>query len=210
MASNQTVLRKLLGSQTNDKSIMGQAIWQLISALESEEQIELLSICFTERNSVPKYEEGLKNSGLTNEEWDNLIESISDMIDAHLKNAFFNSRTVNEFSKQVLKLINFFDTENEKTYCLTHCIFSNYIPFHELPGEPLRLSNERFHHLLHSNNSKKDLIDYIVKLPFSSYTEAVSHVLHIVDSEKSQELRTSLLSYYIAGRLERLKRQLKD
>ena len=200
MATNQSILRKLMGANTDDKSIRSQAIWKLVSNKEEDEQIELLSICFTERDKVPKNEEDLKNEGLSNETWQMLSESLSEMVSAHLKNAFFNSRNVNQFSKHVLKLINFYEDENEKVYCLSRCIYSVYVPFLELPGTPLRMTDEKFTHLLKTYDKKVDLIKYLVKLPFNSYTEAISHVLHIIDSEKNQEVRTALLAYYFIAR----------
>lgn len=205
MATSKTILKKIMGSLTDDKAVRTQAIWSLIKDKSEEEQIELLSICFTEKGKVPSYEEELKNEGFPTEKFQELSEAYSDMIDAHLKNAFFNSRSVDAFSKQILKLINFYEHENEKIYCLLHCYYSNYIPFHELPGTPLRLSDEQFTHLLNSNEDKKDLIDYLVKLPFSSYTGAISHVLHVIDSIDSIELRTALLSYYFMSRQKLLR-----
>ena len=162
MATSKTILKKLMGSLTDDKAVRAQAIWSLIKDKEEEEQIELLSICFIEKGKVKSYDEELKNEGSPVEAFNELSEAYSKMIDAHLKNSFFNSRSVNEFSKQILKLIKFYDEENEKIYCLLHCYYSDYIPFHELPGTPLRLSDERFRNLLDSNQEKKDKINELI------------------------------------------------
>lgn len=205
MATSKNILKKLMGSLTDDKAVRAQAIWGLIKDKNEEEKIELLSICFSEKGKVPSYDEELKNEGFPVETFQELSEAYSTMIDAHLKNSFFNSRSVNDFSKQILRLIDFYDEENEKIYCLLHCYYSDYIPFHELPGTPLRLSDERFYNLLDSNGDKKDLIDYLVKLPFTTYTEAISHVLHVIDSIDNIELRTALLSYYFMSRQKLIK-----
>lgn len=209
MPSNQDIIKRILGSETNDKTIRMHAILKVLNSVDEKEKVELLSIILTERDSVPKNTDELKEEGLSEEEWHNTISSLNQMIDGHLKNAFFKSRSVKEFSAQLIKLLSFFETETEQIICLAKYIYSPYIPFKELPGEPVRLTDEKYMHLLESNKEKIQMIKYICNLPFFQKMEEISHLLHILSEIDDHSLECALLSYYCTIRDNRVAKQVE-
>jgi hypothetical protein len=194
---SDAIIRRILGAQTNDASVRSQAILNLIKDKEEPEQIELLSICFRERDTVRKELDTLTNEGLTQLQWESLHRTHAPMIDAHIKTSFFKIHTSKEFALQVIKLMNFYDTQEEKVFCIARSLYSVYIPFFELPGDRLSIDSARYDHLTKSNKDEVQLIDYIIKLPFYTVTDEASHLLYILDKfSDNQELRACLLGYY--------------
>jgi hypothetical protein len=63
-------MRKILGSQTTDKSIHGQAIYEALKQAGSEEErIELLEIVLSEYSKVDRHDQVLSNKGLSTDVW---------------------------------------------------------------------------------------------------------------------------------------------
>ena len=204
------LIRKILGSQTNNKSVRAQAIYNVLREKNEDEKIHLLSICLTEMHLVNKNYDTLKNEGLTELQWQDLLQSLAQMIRAHINSAFFKTRTAEEFARQVLKLMNFYDTEEEKIVCLAYVLNSEFVPFIELPGERLKIDSERYNHLLSLKKDDVRLIDYIIQLPFKTMTEEASHILHILDKHDGIELRACLLGYYARKKDELLEKKFKN
>jgi hypothetical protein len=189
-------LRTVLGAQTTDKSVHAQALLQVIeSAPTYEERAELLVIVLTERDSVPKTPHSLPNKGIQNDDWQALTKTHADMIDGYQKMAFFKSRTPHDFAKEILRFLEFFNEEDERTYTLANTIWSEYVPFQELPGTPVHMTGAEYGHKLKSEPKKTHLIDYIVGLPFEERTERSSMILQVVDDTTDRDLRVALLSH---------------
>lgn len=194
--SNATTLRTVLGSNTNDKSVHAQALLKVLqTATSPDERIDLLVIALVERDSVPKTPKALPNKGIPQEEWDQLVKTHSDMINGHLKMAFFKTRTAKEFATEILRLLDFFGEDNEKTFVLAKSLFSPYVPYHELPGTPAHMTSGEYKHKLQSDEKRVELIDYIQELPFDERTERASMILQVIDDTTDKELRVALLAH---------------
>jgi len=89
--SNANSMRKVLGSQTDDKSVLAQAILKILKAAGSpEERVELLAIALAERDSVDKDPKSLPNKGIDDSIWDQLLRTHVDIVNGHMKMAFSN------------------------------------------------------------------------------------------------------------------------
>jgi hypothetical protein len=194
--ANSAEMRTVLGSQTNDKSVAAQAVLKLIqTAISNEEKVELLAVALRERDSVTKTGKALPNKGITPDTWDTLIRTNAAMVDGFQKMAFFRSRTAEDFAAEILKLLDFFSEENERTVALAVTLWSEYVPFQELPGAPVHMSTAEYQHKLASEDKKTRLIDYIIGLPFDERTETASMILQVIDDSVDKDLRVALLSH---------------
>lgn len=111
--SNENSVRSILGSQTDDKSVVAQALWKTLqNAGSPDERIKLLALALIERDKATKVPKSLPNKGIPDDEWDQLVKTHDDMVDGHLKLAFFKSRKANEFASEILRLVDFLETEN--------------------------------------------------------------------------------------------------
>jgi len=189
-------LRNVLGSQTTDKSIRAQAVLTImLNAPSPEEKVDLLAIALCERESVTKNPKSLPNKGISQEIWDELAKTHADMVNGHMKMAFFKTQNAKDFAAQILRLIDFFPDEDEKTYVLAKALFSPYAPYHQLPGTPAHMTDSEYNHKLKSDQGRVQLIDYIVRLPFDERTERASLLLQVVDDTNDKDLRVALLSH---------------
>lgn len=193
--TNEDAIRSTLGSQTNDKTVMGQAVYKVLNSVASpDDKISLLAICLVELQSVERNSKDLPNKGLTNEEWDQLTKTHAPLLDAHLKMSFFKSQSANDFSKEILRLVEFMSTENEKTFVISYALYSDYIPYRQLPGTPTHMSNEDYKHKLRAGKDRFELIQYIIALPFDEFTERASMLLQVIDDTTDRSLRVALLA----------------
>jgi hypothetical protein len=189
-------LRNVLGSQTTDKSIRAQAVLAVIqSAPAPEEKVDLLAIALCERESVTKNPKSLPNKGITQECWDELAKTHADMVNGHMKMAFFKTHNAKDFAAEILRLVDFFSDENEKTYVLAKALFSPFAPYHQLPGTPAHMTDSEYNHKLRSGGDRVQLIDYIIGLPFDERSERMSVLLQVVDDTTDKDLRVALLSH---------------
>ena len=201
--STADALRVVLGSQTNDKSVHAQALFKIIqNASTPDERVELMTVAFVERDTVPKNPKVLPNKGIPDEVWDNLVKTHSGVVSGHLKMAFFKTHTAREFVAETLRLMEFFSEENEKTFVLASALYSPYIPYHELPGNPVHMTDLEFQHKCQADPKHVELIDYILSLPFDERTESASMLLQVIDDIPDHDLRVALLARAL-GRLER-------
>ncbi len=210
MATKEKALRNILGSDATDRSVQAQAILEVLNtAANDEEKAQLLSIVLTERDRVEKNAQVLSNKGVSDEVWEQLSKFHYDAISSHLTMAFFKSHSALDFSKHVVRMLNLFDVDDEKTYALATTISSRFIPFKELPGEPVRMSSHQFQHIIESHREKSDLIKYILKVPFPSKAELASMILQVVDDEPERTTRVALLAYSLILHQERIEKSVK-
>jgi hypothetical protein len=192
----RTVLRTVLGSQRDDKSITGQAVLKVIqSATGQDERIELLAIALAERDSVPKQPERLPNKGIDDDTWDQLIKTHSDIVNGYMKMAFSKTNDVKGFASEILHLIDFLSEDNEKIFACAKVLFSPYVPYHELPGTPVHMTTREYKHKLASDPKRIELVEYITRLPFDERTETASMLLQVLDDTQDKGLRVAILAH---------------
>lgn len=197
--SKVDTLRNILGSETSDKTVLAQAILDIMkTAVDENEVIDLLAIVLTERDSVPKYIKQLSNKGLPPDMWDQFVRTHAKIADDYLKMAFYNSSNVKDFASYAVRLINLFESEDEKTFILAEIIYSYYVPYHELPGEIINMADRQFQHIIDSNPDKAELIRFVTQIPWATHTELASVVLPILDGESNKEVRVALFAYSLA------------
>ena len=195
---NKELLRQVLGSETNLKSVQAGAILDVLEKAESlEERKELLSIALIERDTVKKQPIALENKDILKEKWDELNTTHLDIVQGHLKMAFLKTNNAIDFAGEVIRLIDFLDGRDEKIFALASTLFSRYVPYKELPGTPERIPQHKSEHLLEGNKEVTEMIKYVVGLPFT-VIESSSLILQILDSVKNNELRISLLAFYVS------------
>jgi len=193
--NDKDTIRSILGSQTDDKSVVAQAILKVLNTVQDEqEKCELLAVALVERDSVPKVAKVLQNIGVSDDDWDQLTKSHSDMVNGHLKMAFFKSQTALDFAKEIIRLIDFFTSEAERAYTLAKALFSPYIPYRQLPGTPIHMTQSEFRQKLESEKNRLELIEYIIKLPFDEYTEQASMLLQVLEDAQSKDIKVALLA----------------
>lgn len=195
MASDATALRVAIGSQTDDKSVHAQALLKIILNASATERVELMSIAFQERDSVPKNTGHLPNKGIQQDRWDQLTKTHSEMVNGHLKMAFFKTTSVQDFAAELMRLIDFFQDEDEKTYIMAKALYSPYVPYHQLPGTPVHMTGTEYKHKLDSDPHRTQLIDYIMGLPFDERTERASMLLQVINDTDDESLRVALLAH---------------
>lgn len=190
----RNTIKQILGSDTDDRSVRAEAIYKvLVTASDEKEMSELLAGCITDLHSVPKTPNTLKNQGLSQDDWDNLVSTRTELLNSHLKSSFFKSKTAIEFATQFLKVFHILDDEKEKIYAISIILNSPYVPYKELPSDIVRMTQHQFEHLVESNKEKSDLIKYVVGIPFKTTVELASLVLPILDDESNKEVRVALL-----------------
>ncbi len=196
MSTKKDTLQQILGSDTTDKSVHGQALLDVLkTAADEKEAIELLTMIFTERDSTPKRPEALRNKGIPQDEWDEIARTHGRLVGEYLKTSFFKSNTVDEFAKRVLDFIGLFPSDKEKTFALASTVFSSpFVPYRQLPGTMRRMTQHQFDHIIESNTAKEGLIGYICKLPFSTTVELASMILQVIEDEKEKDVRLALLA----------------
>jgi len=199
----KTEMRKILGSQTTDKSIHAQAIYEVLKqASTQEDRIELLEIALAEYSKVDKHDQVLSNKGINSEDWNEYNRKYTKMVSDFTRNAYFETKNLHDFTNEILRLIDFFKTEDEKSFCIATTIFTtNIIPYREIPGDPVRISEEEYKQLLLAHKDKSELILYLVKLPFFDWNEAASQVLQVVDEVDNKKLRVALLSLFMMSKI---------
>jgi len=202
---NKDLLKNVLGAESNSKSVIAGAILDVLNKAESlEEKKELLSIALIERDTVKKQPIALENKDLSEEKWTDLTTSHLDIVLGHLKMAFLKTNNAIDFSGEVIRLIDFFTETDEKVFALATTLFSIYAPYKELPGTPERIPEHKSTHLLDGNREMVDLIKYVTGLPFT-VIESSSLILQILDSIKNNELRVTLLAFYVSVIIRRNK-----
>jgi hypothetical protein len=199
------VLRTVLGSQTNDKAVLAEALLKTISTAGSdEERSDLMSIALLERDSVSKNPKSLPNKGLDQNTWDQLAKTHSDIVDGFMKMAFSKSKTAKDFALEILRLLDFVADTDATTYAFARVLFSPYVPFQQLPGTPVHMTNADYNHKLASEPKQTSLVDYISALPFDERTERASMLLQVIDDTQDKDLRVALLAHALARQEERV------
>lgn len=207
--SNAAAFRAVLGSQTTDKSILAEALLKVMTEAPSGERADLLAIALVERDKVLKTPKALPNKGLPDDQWELLEKTHGDLADGHLKMAFFKTRTAKDFASEILRFIDFLSDHAEKAYALARAIFSLYVPYCELPGTPVHMSNAEYRHKLESDETRVNLINYIMGLPFDERTERASMLLQVVDDTQDRDLRVALLAHADFAREKHLVNKLQ-
>lgn len=203
MSAKEVTIRSILGSETNDKSVLAQAIHEVLkTAVDEDERAALFAIVLTERESVAKKPKPLSNKGLSPEEWTDLNNTQHLVVLTYLLRTFHRTTTALEFAKGALRVLDLFDTDSEKTFAIASIMFSPYVPYRQLPGRIIPMPSERFDHLAKANKDQIELIEYAIQIPFNKTTEVASLILPILDSEQDQETRVALLAAMI-GLLQR-------
>ena len=195
MATKDDVIRSVLGSETNDKSVQAQAVLEILkTATDDDERARLFAIVLTERDSVAKRPKPLSNKGLTPEEWSDLVDTQQGVVNSHLLRTFLRTSHVMDFSKDALRVLDLFDTDNERTFAIAAMMFSPYVPYRQLPGRIVPIPSQRFDHLIKANKDKVELIEYAINIPFNKTTEVASLLLPILDAAGDQDTRVALLA----------------
>jgi len=198
MSAKEESIRSILGSETNDKSVHAQAIHEILkTAADEDERAELFAIVITERDSVPKKPKPLSNKGLSAEDWADLNNTQHKVVLSFLLRTFLRTSSALEFAKGALRVLDLFDTDDEKTFAIASIMFSPYVPYRHLPARIQPMSSERFDHLVQANKEQVDLIRYAINIPFNKTTEVASLILPILDAEQDQETRVALLAAVI-------------
>jgi hypothetical protein len=193
--SKTKAIREVLGAKTDDKTVRAQAILDILSSAQSQdEKAELFSIALLEITSAPKNKKVMKNAGLTDDEWDDLAKSHGDMVEGYLKMAFFKTSTAQDFSFEILRLVDFLSKPDEKTFVIAMALYSPYIPYHTLPGTPIHMTSADFKHKLKSEEKRLELIEYICGLPFDEWTEQASLLFQVITDAQDRESQVVLLA----------------
>jgi hypothetical protein len=196
-------LTKVMGSKTSNKSVHAQAMWRVIDEAESkEEKVDLLEFVVTNFGKVPTHPQVLGEKGLEPAKWNKLVKKIGSMVNDHIRNAFFSTANSRDFAGELLRLVEFFPDPEEKTVCLGTALFScNIVPYHNLPGDPVTISQEELQQLLLANKNEAELIGYLVMLPFYDWTQAAAQVLQVIDSTDDKKLRVALLTWFMVQKV---------
>lgn len=204
-------VRAILGSQTDDKTVVAQALLRVINAAaDLNEKGEILTIALVERDNAPRIPQTLPNPGISDDRWEQLTRSHSDLVNGYLKMAFFKTSTAREFATELLRIIAFMPTEEEQTYALAKALFSPYVPYRQLPGTPVHMSDVTFRQKLASEKTRLELIEYIIGLPFGEYTEQASMLLQVLDDTADPEVRVALLAAAWRHHEARIVRAMKE
>lgn len=198
-------LRKVLGSQTNDKAVHAQAILGVIADAESrDEKIELLEYTITNLGKVEKHEQILSNKGLDAGRWNDLDSKLTVIVHNQVRNSFFSTKNSKEFATELLRLLEFFSAPDEQTFCLGTVLYTtSVVPYHNLPGDPVTLTGDEYKQLILANKDKSELMRYLVELPFFDWTQAASQVLQVIDDcGDNKKLRIALLSLFMMAKTD--------
>lgn len=198
-------LRKVLGSQTNDRAVHAQAILKVIAEADShDEKIALLEYTITQLGKVEKHEQILSNKGLDAQTWNELNTKLGQIVHNHVRNAFFATKNSNEFAVELLRLLDFFVNPDEKTFCFGTVLYgTSVVPYHNLPGDPVILTDAEFNQLILANKDKSELMNYLVELPFFDWTQAASQILQVIDNcGDNKKLRIALLAFFMMKKVK--------
>lgn len=197
-------LNKIMGSQTNDKAVHAQALWNFLAEADSrEEKIELLEHVIINLSKVDKHPLMLSNKGLEPGRWSELSKKLGNIVKDHVRNAFFSTNNSKDFAAELYKLYEFLSEPDEVTFALGTTLYScAVIPYHSLPGDLFDFADDEFKQLILANKEKSELINYLVRLPFYSWTQAVSQVIQVIDDVDDQKLRVALLTLYMIAKKE--------
>jgi hypothetical protein len=112
-----------------------------------------------------------------------------------MRTAFFKARDAKGFAADMLKLLDIYDDDKVKAFLLGALIFrSPFVPYRQLPGEPVKMPQHDFDHILAANQSEADLISYVSRLPFPTVVEHASLLLQVIDAVQKKEVRVALLA----------------
>lgn len=197
-------LIKILGSQTNDKAVHAQAIWNVVKDAESrEEKVDLLEYVLTDIFKVPKHPLVLSNKGLDSARWADCSKKLGKIVKDQVRNAFFATSNSKQFATELLRILDFYCDPDDLTFTLGTALYScDVIPYHNLPGDPVQLSNDELTQLIAANKDRAELIKYLVSLPFFDWTQAVSQVLQVIDDVEDRKVRIALLTLYMIRKKE--------
>jgi len=205
--TNEEQIRKILGTAIQYISSASNAILEVIDAASSdEEKVNLLGIAFVERDSVPKQPALMERLyRLEDGEWEKLDKKYALMVQSFMTTTYFSTTSIDEFSKEMLRFLAFFREKNEKIYVLAAILYTKAImPYKQLPGVPLHMSDAEYAHLLKSNPDGASMIRHLESVPFDTRTQEVSVVLQVIDEyEANKPLRVALLAYYTSLLIER-------
>jgi len=198
-------IRVILGSSSRSKPTIGSGIFTVIEKAPSdEEKIKLLAIALTERDSVKKQPNLLKDTDILDKgKWELFSRRYFETVSSFVKSTYFSTSSIEEFSSEMFRFIYFFKEKEERIYVLSSVLFHAVMPYRKLPAKPLHLTNEVLSHLLTSNSERHDTIEYISKLPFDQYSEEVSMVLQVIDEcGNNRSLRVALLTTYVLAKIQ--------
>jgi hypothetical protein len=193
--SKLDTIRTILGSDTTDKSVHSQALLDVLKTGSDEnEKADLLIVILTERDSVKKQPETLSNKGLSQEDWKTISDSYGGLAEEFMRTAFFKSSNAHEFALEIVRFLQLFADDKIQTFLLSALVFSSpYVPYKELPGQPVKMTQHDFDHIIQANPDSAGLVRYISALPFHTVVEHASMLLQVLDEEKKKEVRASLL-----------------
>jgi len=212
--NSEEKIRKILGSQTTKKSIPAGAILDVLDGAASDNEKErLLGIALMERDSVDKQPNALEiHVSIDDDRWEILGNKYAIMTHEFVKSTYFETDSIEEYSKEMFRFLSFFKERDEKIFVFASMLYSSqFIPYRQLPSSPLDITKEKFNHLLQGGSEKRDLISYIAGLPFRTTTGEASVLLKVLDEcEDNFELRSSLLAYYILKDRNRVKEMYEN
>lgn len=207
---NEMQIRKILGCGTQSKSVIASAIFDVLEKASSdEEKIKLLGIAFVERDSVPKQPMIFEQSDVFgNERWEMLNKKLLATAHAFVKATYFSTSSINEFSREILRFIAFFQEKDEKIFVLASILYyGEVMPYKQLPATPLSISQRDYEHLIKSNRESYEMIIHAACLPFQTYAEELSIVLQVIDEcGDNRPLKVALLCAYVTT----VKRQVQE
>lgn len=127
------IIRTILGAGTSNKSVVGQAILEALKTTEDPaEKAELLAVALTERDSVSIHTGALSNRGITTEKWETLHRTHRDFVNSFLKFAFFNTKNVQEFAGEIVKMLELLLEDDARAFALGIILYSDFIPYGQL------------------------------------------------------------------------------
>jgi hypothetical protein len=210
--SKKDTLRQILGSDTTQIDVHGEALLDVLStAADDDEAVELLTTVILERDSVEKKPTVLSNKGLSVDAWDELARSHSRLIREYLQTAFFSTNSAEEFSKKILDFMKLFPNNPERTFVFSAIIFGTpYIPYKQLPGKISTMTQHVFDHIISSNPEKRDLVRYVSGIPFSTTVEHAGMVLQVIDDVQDRDTRLALLALAFAAYRDKIRDILRE
>ncbi|MBA4391799.1 MAG: hypothetical protein C0399_12810 [Syntrophus sp. (in: bacteria)] len=197
MTSLQSELEVAMARSTDDKTVTAEAVLSVLEkSNDAKERIDLLAFALTRRDAIERRPERAPEKGIDRERWDRLLRTHAELVRGHLKLAFSKANNVHEFAAMVTNMLEMFESREERVFAVAVVLFSQYVPFVELPKSRITMSTEKYNALLKSNNEFTEKIRFIVQVPFDDLVDEADRVLQVLDDCKDRDLRVALLAVY--------------
>ncbi|MFC1598838.1 hypothetical protein ACFL2U_02415 [Patescibacteria group bacterium] len=196
-------LNEIMGADTNDKTVMGAAIFNYIREAAKEQRAMLLDHVMKNFGFVPKSHQTLANEGLSDSTWEVLLREMKATLTEKVEELLGNDRpeSAEAVSQQMWQMIAEAANYENKVFLLTLLLQTPLAPLlfpEDAPGS-VHMTDEEYE-LMRANTLMGAMDVMLARMhKFDTFTQWGGAVLHAVKQADTHKKRTMLMVPVLIG-----------